>query len=199
MLLHGLLAAALALDGRALSIGKPIGSGSFGSVHWAQYGGQLCVAKRSNGERGAAVYLETEEAICRLLAARGGDSPHLARLVGSCVRDGQRCVVWRACGEHTLEDSMNAGASGLRKLETCLLGSGDERAGSLAAAPSPAVSRSLLRSLLEAISHIHALGIVHRDVKPANVLMSPVAGELVSAGGEGTAGAGWPPGEQVSD
>jgi hypothetical protein len=185
LLLLGLLAAALALDGRALSLGKPIGFGNFGSVHWAQYGRQLCVAKRSSDAREASVYLETEEAICRLLAARGGDSPHLARLVGSCVRDGQRCVVWRACGEQTLEHAMRAGAAGRREMEACLLGSGGggDGGGDGGGPASPALSRALLRSLLEGISHIHALGVVHRDIKPANVLMDPVAGELVRVKG----------------
>lgn len=36
---------------------------------------------------------------------------------------------------------------------------------------SPVKAASILRSILDAISHAHALGIIHRDLKPSNVLI----------------------------
>lgn len=37
-------------------------------------------------------------------------------------------------------------------------------------APRPALFAHTARGLLSALGHLHALGIAHRDVKPANVM-----------------------------
>ena len=166
--------AVVGLDGHALSLGAPIGSGSYESVHWAHYGGKLCVAKSCNEKRTASAFLQTEEAMNRLLVSRGGDSPHVAPFIGSCVHDGQRCLVWKACGKRTLEEVLASGAAGRRELAACLLGSAASDFISSSELP-----RAVLRSILDGLAHLHAQGIVHRDVKPANLVLDPVARQLV--------------------
>ena len=39
------------------------------------------------------------------------------------------------------------------------------------ATPTRAVLRQVFREILSALAHLHAFGVVHRDVKPANILM----------------------------
>ena len=41
---------------------------------------------------------------------------------------------------------------------------------------SPNQARAALRSLFEALAHIHSLGVIHRDIKPSNILMQSPSG-----------------------
>jgi hypothetical protein len=47
---------------------------------------------------------------------------------------------------------------------------------------SPPVQHRLARELAEALSAIHAAGLVHRDLKPANVLLSPAGAKVIDFG-----------------
>ena len=74
--------------------------------------------------------------------------------------------------------------------------------GAAAAGLSEPKARQLLRDLLQGLAHCHAMGVLHRDVKPSNVLVSREGRALLcdlglarpfrGAGGAG-AGAGEPP------
>ena len=57
------------------------------------------------------------------------------------------------------------------------------RAAVLAGGPlSPTDQRRLALELAEALSAIHAAGLVHRDLKPANVLLSPAGAKVIDFG-----------------
>ncbi|MFI7347318.1 protein kinase [Streptomyces sp. NPDC049936] len=47
---------------------------------------------------------------------------------------------------------------------------------------SPHLCRSLLAALAEGLSDIHVHGILHRDVKPQNIILSPVGPQLIDFG-----------------
>jgi hypothetical protein len=47
---------------------------------------------------------------------------------------------------------------------------------------SPPAQHRLARELAEALSAIHAAGLVHRDLKPANVLLSPAGARVIDFG-----------------
>ena len=47
---------------------------------------------------------------------------------------------------------------------------------------SPPAQHRLARELAEALSAIHAAGLVHRDLKPANVLLSPSGAKVIDFG-----------------
>lgn len=60
---------------------------------------------------------------------------------------------------------------------------------------SPSLTSIAIRQLIEALQHIHGLGIIHRDVKPSNVLMTSPAGQVHLA----DFGIAWAPGENASE
>ena len=39
-------------------------------------------------------------------------------------------------------------------------------------------SRIILRNLLEAIQYCHSMGVLHRDIKPCNILVHPKSGDI---------------------
>ncbi|KAI9765184.1 MAG: hypothetical protein M1840_007777 [Geoglossum simile] len=55
--------------------------------------------------------------------------------------------------------------------------------------------KSHLKDLFRALEHIHALGIIHRDVKPSNILLASLAGPAYLA----DFGIAWSPNDKASD
>ena len=173
-----------ALESNKLALGNFIASGKFGAVCWAQYDGAKCVAKRSSdgaeymGEaptldelkraaKRSAEYLDTEAEVARLLIERTAQQRSslemhekvVAPYLGSCFKDGCRYLVWRAAGEETLDDFFAGGTKRLPELARAL---GCEES---------ELPRRVLTDVLQCLAHVHACGIAHRDVKPANILV----------------------------
>ena len=93
--------AALTVSAAALSLGSPLGSGTFGCVRWGELDGELVVVKTAKvAEQRAATYLDTEAYINAHL--QGAAPDHLAPYLGSCTVDDEKVLVWRAAGERTL-------------------------------------------------------------------------------------------------
>ena len=159
---------------RALSLGAPLATGNFGTVHWAQHGTHRCVAKCATpDDERAAEYLGVEDRVNTILAERAlahssaeAHDKYVAPYLGACVKDGCRYLVWHVAGERPLLSYLQQPGGGHAELALALR------------CEVEAVPQRVLHDLLSALAHVHACGIVHRDVKPENVLVDAHAGTL---------------------
>ena len=176
-----------------LTVGDVIGTGAFGSVHEGRLHGRPCVAKRASSGKRAAFYLSQEAFANQMLVDRGTEEtpPCIAHYMGEHTVGGVRFLVWDCCGgsqrPRTLDDFLQSegglsepGQGGLSELADLLGCSRRELPG------------LVLKYTLSALAHIHALGVVHRDVKPENLLVDPVHRTLVLIDfGSSCDAAGW--------
>ncbi|CAM9326381.1 unnamed protein product, partial [Ectocarpus sp. 8 AP-2014] len=156
----------------------PIGEGGF-SVVWkvrAKGTGRLYAIKRSKrefrGRRDRDRCLLEAKALQRL-----GQHPGVLRFERAWQEEGHFCLQTEICELGTLKDFL-------------------ERLPSRREIPEPAVWQ-VLQDIGQALSHVHAMGLVHLDVKPSNLLIGDEGGRLkladfgmATAYGEGVEGVG---------
>jgi eukaryotic-like serine/threonine-protein kinase len=147
-------AAGVTLAGRRYELIERLGGGGMATVWMAEdtrLGRRVAVKVISDALAAQAPYVERFRREARIAA--GLSHPNLVK-VYDFGSDGERPFLV------------------MEYIEGAVLGRGSaERP----AARAQVDSETLARELLDALGHIHAAGIVHRDVKPANVLVGPDA------------------------
>lgn len=146
---------------------ETIGEGNYGTLFRgidrdAASPSDVLIAGKKLKEAGNSRYVLRELSIQRSLA----DCPHAVRLLDVVVRDHERLLLVLEYLPMNLREFMRAFYCPHRQLAVA-----QQRE------PLPYV-RAALRGLLAALASLHAKGIAHRDVKPENILVEPIAAEL---------------------
>ena len=147
---------------------KRIADGTFGAVYTGTYQGRDAIVKKYKRSVTGADDLQSLEEHFNRRCRRGpllrrGCAPYIGSYADA---DEPPVLVWSARGTMSLADLLESKDFVSTTAETLKIGTG----GGSYAAQTNRVARECMRQILSAAAALHAAGIVHRDVKPSNMV-----------------------------